>query len=192
MCFSHSLGDKPPTLEIRVPDSNLPQFAVASLGLVKAVCLRWLRGGGAANRIRHKDYLRARSDAAALGMRSRLCWKGQWMPAGRYLERFLLVHREEFEAMDVPDEIDDVFRLARAGFTGSRIIREAVLDVQQSHPRTWQEHFAGRYVRGLQEVLSGNALADFASALGVALPSGGVMLRLPVTAGGRNARAGTL
>jgi len=170
MCYSHALGDKPPTLEIRVPDSNLPQFAVASLCLVKAICLRWLRGGGASNLIRHKDYLRARIGAAASGMRARLCWKGQWMPAGRYLDRFLLVHREEFEAMDVPDEINDVLRLARCGFTGSRILREAVLLVQQSHPQTWQEHFAERYVRGLQEVLSGNTLTDFASALGVKLP----------------------
>lgn len=171
MCYSHALGDKPPTLEIRVPDSNLPQFAVASLCLVKAVCLRWLRGGGAANRLRHKDYLRARSEAARSGMRARLCWKGQWMPAQSYLDRFLLVHREEFEMMDVPDEITDVLRLAREGFTGSRILREAIVDVQRTHPLNWQEHFAERYVRGLQEVLSGNTLADFAWILGVRLPA---------------------
>jgi len=172
MCYSHALGDKPPTLEIRVPDSNLPQFAVASLCLVKAVCLRWLRGGGAANLIRHKDYLRARGEAARAGMRARLCWKGQWMPAGSYLDRFLLVHREEFEVMDVPDEITDVLQLARDGFTGSRILREAIIGVRSTNPLTWQEHFAGKYVRGLEEVLSGNTLPDFARALGVRLPAG--------------------
>ena len=103
-------------------------------------------------------------------MRARLCWKGQWMPAANYLDRFLLVHREEFEAMGVPYEIDDVFRLARSGFTGSRILRDAVLEAQRTHPRTRQEHFAERYIQGMQEVLSGNTLADFASALRVRLP----------------------
>lgn len=191
MCYSHSLGDKPPTLEIRVPDSNLPQFVVASLCLVKAICLRWLRGGGVTNGTRHKDYLRARNEAATLGMRARLCWKGQWIPSGSYLDRFLLVHRREFEAMDVPDEIYDVIRLARSGFTGSRIIHDAVLDAQRTHPRSWEGHFAERYIRGLQEALSGNTLADFASALRIRLPniggnSGGkrevVMYQSPGTA----------
>jgi hypothetical protein len=169
MCYSHALGDKPPTLEIRVPDSNLPPFVVASLCLMKAVCLRWLRGGGLSNRTRHQDFLRARNEAAKQGMCARLCWKGQWMPAGNYLDRFLLVHREEFEAMDVPDEIDEVLRLCGSGFNGSRILRDAVLEAQRTHSRTWEGHFAERYVRGLQEVLSGNTLADFASALCVRL-----------------------
>ncbi len=171
MCYSHALGQKPPTLEIRVPDSNLPQFAVASLCLVKATCLRWRRGVGLSNRTRQKDFLRARKEAATLGMCARLCWKGQWMPAPSYLDRFLLVHRAEFETMDVPDEIDDVLRLARSGYSGSRILRDAILGIQKAHPRTWEGHFAERYVRGLQEVLSGNTLADFASALGVGLPA---------------------
>jgi hypothetical protein len=178
MCYSQALGDKPPTLEIRVPDSNLPQFAVASLCLVKAICMRWLRGGELSNRTRHRDYLRARNDAARQGMRARLCWKGQWMPAQNYLDRFLLLHREELEAMDVPDEIAEVLRLARSGFTGSRIIRDAVRETLRNHPQSWEEHFAERYVRGLQEVLSGNTLADFASALRVRLPRGPRQARL--------------
>ena len=94
--------------------------------------------------------------------------------------------------MDVPDEINDVLRLAREGFTGSRILCEAITDALKTHPRTWQEHFAERYIQGLQAVLSGNTLADFASALNVVLPAKGVLLRFPMRAGGRHARAGIL
>lgn len=177
MCHSQALGDKPPTLEIRVPDSNLPQFVVACLCLLKAICLRWLRGGGVSNRTRHKEFRLARTEAARQGMRARLCWKGQWMPARSYLDRFLLVHREEFEAMGVPDEITEALRLAGSGFTGSRILRDAILHARQTHPRTWEQQLAERYVRGLQEVLSGNTLADFASALRVGLPAvNGILL----------------
>ena len=89
---AQALGCKPPTLEIRVPDSNLPQYVTASLCLVKAICLRWLRVANMSNRIKHNEYLFARNQAARLGMQAQLCWNGEWMTSAGYLDRFLLVH----------------------------------------------------------------------------------------------------
>ncbi len=101
---------KPPTLEIRVLDSNIPEFIVAALCLTKAVALRWLKGKRAANRMTHHDYLIARLEAASRGMRCKLPWNRTWIPVTEYLDRFLWEHREELAAMDIPDDIFDVFK----------------------------------------------------------------------------------
>ncbi len=171
MVFSPGRKTKPPTLEIRVLDSNLPEFVVANLCLVKAVCLRWLQGKRSANRMTHAEYLEARLDAATKGMRGKLPWRKEWISVPDYLDRFLWEHREEFEAMDIPEEIFEVFRLLKRGYNGSRIIHDAAFLARQEHPQTWQRRFAKRYRSGMLELLSGNTLHDFARELQVPLPN---------------------
>lgn len=161
---------KPATLELRMLDSNIPEFVVATMTLAKAVALRWRRGGGAVNRLRHADYLTARHNAGHHGMRCKLCWRGEWMPARKYLDRFLWEHRDELERMDVPDEVYGVLRLLKRGFNGARIIHDAARIAHREHPQTWQKRFAKRYAHGIEQLLSGNSLRDFATALNVALP----------------------
>lgn len=170
LVFSRGRKTKPATLEIRVLDSNIPEFVVASLCLTKAVCLRWLRGEGAANRMTHADYVRARHEAAVHGMRAKLPWKRAWIAVPEYLDRFLWEHRDEFEAMDIPDEMFEVFRLLKRGYNGSRILHDAALVAKKEHPQTWQRRFAKRYREGLAHLLSGNSLRDFAHELKVPLP----------------------
>jgi len=173
MRYAPARKTKPATLEIRALDSNLPEFVAASLCLAKAVCLRWLGNKNPTNRLRHADYLRAREDAGARGLKCRLPWRGEWIPARKYLDRFLWEHREEFEMMDVPEEVFEVLRLLKRGFNGARIIHDAALAARREHAQTWQRRFARRYSAGLQQLLSGNSLRDFAAALHIELPSTG-------------------
>jgi hypothetical protein len=170
LVYSPGRKTKPATLEIRVLDSNIPEFIVANLVMVKAVALRWLKGKGAATRMTHKNYLEARLDAAQRGMRARLPWEGESLPVPKYLDRFLWEHREELELMDIPEEIFEVLRLLKRGFNGARLLHDAAAVARREHPQTWQRRFARRYIRGLEHLLSGNSLRDFAAELKVILP----------------------
>ena len=171
LVYSPGRKTKPGTLEIRVFDSNLPEYVVANLCLVKAVCLRWLKGEAAANRMSHADYLLARQEAATKGMKAKLPWKREWIPAKDYMDRFLWEHREEFDAMDIPEEIYEVLRLLKRGYNGARLIHDAVAIAKKEHPQTWQRRFAKRYRSGLGHLLSGNTLQDFSKELLTPFPS---------------------
>jgi gamma-glutamyl:cysteine ligase YbdK (ATP-grasp superfamily) len=170
MLYSRGRKTKPPTLEIRTLDSNLPEFVMAAVALVKAACLNWLHGRGAANRIPHADYLKSRRDAAERGLRARLCWNGRWMKATEYLDRFVWTLREPFARMDIPQEVWTTFKLLKKGINGSDLLRQATRIAYEEHPQTWQRRFAKRYARALDALLSGNTILDFAARLGVPLP----------------------
>lgn len=170
MLLSRGRKTKPPTLELRVLDSNLPEYVMAAAVVVKAAALAWLGRKKAANLIRHSEYLRAREDAARRGMDAKLCWNGEWIPAARYLDRFLARFREELEEMDLPEDLWDTLRLLRLGVTGSWLIRRSAETARSEHPQTWQRRFAKRYVAAIDDILSGNTLRDFAERLGVELP----------------------
>jgi hypothetical protein len=171
LVYSPGRKRKPATLEIRVMDSNIPEFIVAALCLVKAATIRWLKERPAINDVQHSEYLWARLDAGRRGMRSKLPWGCNWLPARRYLDRFLWEFREEIEEIDPPDEVFEAFRLLKKGYNGARIIRTAALVAKKEHPQTWQRRFAKRYYQGLELLLSGNSLWDFAEELNVPLPN---------------------
>jgi hypothetical protein len=172
LVYSQARKRKPATLELRVLDSNVPEFIVATVAVAKAVALGWLRRKGAPNPIQdHEVYLQARQDAGARGMRCRLPWAGEWIPARKYLDRFMWEYRDEFEEMDVPTEVYDVFKLLKRGYNGARIFHHAAAIARHEHPQTWQRRFAKRYSEGLEDLLSGNSLQYFADALKVPLPN---------------------
>ncbi|MCC6809921.1 MAG: hypothetical protein IT381_21005 [Deltaproteobacteria bacterium] len=169
--FSPGRKLKPPTLELRFLDSNLPEFVVASMVIVKAIVLRWLSNKGPVNVLDGEEYLRAREQAATKGMRTKLPWKGEWKPARTVLDRFLWEHRDELLAMDVPKEVWDTFKLLKRGYNGSRMVTEAIHAAKREHAQTWQRRFAKRYSEGLELLLNGNTIFDFAEAVHVPLPA---------------------
>jgi len=171
LVYSPGRKTKPATLEMRVLDSNLPEFIVANMTLVKAICLRWLRHKSATNRIPHATYLQARQEAGARGMKTKLPWKEETLSVPDYLDRFLWEHRDECAVMDIPEEIYDTLRLLKRGYNGARIYREAAQIAVNEHPQTWQRRFAKRYSQGLERLLSGDSLRAFADALQVSLPN---------------------
>jgi len=90
LVYSKARKRKPATLELRVLDSNVPEFIVAAVAVAKAVALGWLRRKGAPNPIHdHEVYLQARREAGACGMKCKLPWGDEWIPARKYLDRFM-------------------------------------------------------------------------------------------------------
>jgi gamma-glutamyl:cysteine ligase YbdK (ATP-grasp superfamily) len=170
LVYSPGRKRKPPTLEFRVPDSNVPELVMAVASLVKAIAIDWLRGRGMSNRIARGDYVRSRETAAIGGMRARLCWRGEWIPATRYLDRFVWEHRDALEEMDLPEELWTTLRLLKRGWNGAAIVREAARRAHREHPQTWQARVARRYVAALDELLSGHSLHEFGERLEVELP----------------------
>ena len=170
MLFSRARKTKPGTLELRVLDANVPEFVLAATCVMKAAALNWLAGRPATNRTSAADYLKARQDAASRGVRARLCWNGKWVTVPRYLDLFIWEHRHFLDEMDIPDEIWTAVKLIKRRINGSTLVGRAAQLAYEEHPRTWQRHFAKRYAEGLNELLSGNTLFDFADRLGVELP----------------------
>lgn len=170
MVFNPGRKTKPPTLELRILDSNIPEFVVTSLCVVKAVSLRWLQRKPACNRINHTTYVEGRQEAGLHGMRCKLPWKDDWLPAHEYLDRFLWEHREELDMMDIPEDIYEVLRLLKRRVNGARLIHDAAVQARAEHPQTWRRRFAKRYSQGLEQLLSGNSIHDFATSLNVSLP----------------------
>jgi len=170
LVYSPGRKRKPPTLEFRVPDSNVPEYVLAVASFVKAIALDWLRGSAMSNRLSKADYTKSREMAALLGMRARLCWRGEWIPASRYLDRFVWTHRDALEEMDLPEEVWTTIRLLKRGWDGAAILRAAARQAYEEHPQTWQVRFAKRYVSALDELLSGHSLFEFGERLEVELP----------------------
>jgi hypothetical protein len=170
MVYSPGRKRKPPTLELRVLDSNVPEYVLAGAAVVKAVALDWLRRRGASNRISREDYLKSREDAARRGVNARLCWRGEWVTVARYLDKLVWTHRDSFEEMDLPEDLWTTLRLLKRGFNGAALLHRAAERAWEEHPQTWQRRFARRYVAALDELLSGHSLAEFAERLELELP----------------------
>jgi hypothetical protein len=170
MRYAPGRKTKPPTLELRVLDSNLPEMIVACLTVVKAIALRWLRTRDPVDLADREVHLACREDAARRGMACKLPWRGELVPARIALDRFLWAHRDEIDAMDLPPETFDTLKLLKRGWNGATMIRRAVRLAHARHAQTWQRRFAKRYSEGLDLLLSGNHLRDFSRALGIVLP----------------------
>jgi len=170
MLWSRARNLKPATLEIRVLDSNLPEFVLMGACVVKAVALNWLARRPAANRVRASDYLKSRKAAAERGTRAELCWNGEWVSVPRYLDKFVWEHRDVLDEMDIPEEVWIPFKLLKRRINGATLLGAAAAASQAEQPRAWQRAFARRYVAAIGELLAGNTLVDFADQLGVGLP----------------------
>jgi len=170
MLYSRGRKTKPPTVELRVLDSNIPEYVLAAAVVVKAAAMGWLARKPAANVIPQPAYLESRENAARRGMAAKLCWNGTWMPAARALDRFVWLYRDEIRRMDIPQEVWLTLKLLKKGVTGSTLIARAARQCWEEHPQTWQKRFAKRYVRAIDELLAGNSVLEFARRLDVDLP----------------------
>jgi hypothetical protein len=183
MLYSPGRKRKPPTLELRVMDSNIPEFVMVVASLVKAAALGWRAGVRASNRIPRSAYLHAREDAALRGMKARLCWNGDWVTVPRYLDRFVWEHRQALGQMDIPEDVWTAFKLLKRKLNGSAVVAEAARRAYDEHPQTWQSRFGRRYVEALDHLLSGHSVVGFLERLHVSVPE-----LEPVWIGRRNLR----
>jgi gamma-glutamyl:cysteine ligase YbdK (ATP-grasp superfamily) len=155
MTFSRERASKPATLEIRVMDSNIPEFVITSACIIKALVLAYLRRKKITNILTPYRYLRSRTEAARNGMNARLCWNDEWLSAPEYLDRFVWMYRKEIKEMDIPYEIWTSLKMLKKGVGGADMLRNASEKAYKVHPQTWERRFAKRYTRAIQQVLSG-------------------------------------
>lgn len=171
MMFNQGGKKKPPTLEIRIPDSSVPEFIVAALCICRAVALRWLRHKAALNHSTHENYLEAREQAIHSGKKAKLVWSNHWINIPHYIDLFFRKYEEELNDMDIPDEIIRIFKYLKKGWNQARVIREAAKKCRANHRPTWQRQFAKKYAVAIEELLNGNSFERFAQRLGVKLPN---------------------
>lgn len=162
---------KPPTLELRVCDSSIPEYIAAVLVICRAVALRWLARKQSHNRSTYGNYVKARDLAMKKGAHANLVWTNHWMDAAHYVDLFFRKYEEELEKMDIPEEVLRVFKYMKRGMNQADIIRTASEKFWRRHRPTWQRQFASRYARAIEDLLNGNSLEQFAKRLGVKLPN---------------------
>jgi hypothetical protein len=171
MVYSRARKTKPATLEIRVMDSNIPEYIIAAACVIKAAALAFLKGKKITNRLSEFRYLRSRVDAARRGMQARLYWNDERLSAHEYLDRFVWVYREELREMDIPQEVWVTLKLLKRGVNGSRIILDAASRSYRRHAPTWERRFAKSYTSAIAALLGGNSIQEFMRTQGVRCPS---------------------
>ncbi|MFH1996688.1 MAG: glutamate-cysteine ligase family protein [Candidatus Omnitrophota bacterium] len=170
MTFNRSSAKKPGTLEIRVCDSSLPEYLVAALCVCYAAALRWKKGKRPLNRSTYGNYVTSRKQAILFGSQAKLAWSNHWITVPKYIDLIFRQYKEELKWMDIPQEVIDVFKYLKKGWSQSGIIRASVKKYQKKHKPTWQRQFASRYALAIESLLDGNSLGEFAKRLGVTLP----------------------
>ncbi|MFH1791444.1 MAG: glutamate-cysteine ligase family protein [Candidatus Omnitrophota bacterium] len=161
---------KPPTLELRVCDSALPEYIVAALCVVNAVALRWLRKKPPLNQSTAPNYLKARDQAIRYGVDAKLVWSDHWITVPQYTDLFFRKYKDELEAIDIPDEIVRIFKYLKRGVNQATVIRDTVTRCKRVSGKMWQKQFAKRYVSAIERLLDGDSFEKFTRDLGVKLP----------------------
>lgn len=162
---------KPPTLEIRVCDSSIPEYIAAALVVCLAVTMRWkAKRPPLSVSTTQPNYLKAREQAIRLGTRAKLYWNNHRMQVSGYGDVFFRKYEEELSQIDIPDEVLRVFKYLKKGWNQAEVIRTAALKCRKRHRPTWQRRFAKRYATAIEELLDGNSFEQFTRRLGVKLP----------------------
>jgi len=168
--YNTARGSKPPTLELRICDSNIPEYLCAALVILRADALACLRGRRASNVCSHKNYLLARKSAAKEGVDATLFWNNRRVSVPSYVDLFFKYYRREIGEMDMPGELLDVFRFFKLGLNGAEIIRRSCISLRRKHPKAWRRQFGKKYALAIEHVLDGGTLKSLSRQLGVRLP----------------------
>lgn len=171
LTFNSGGKRKPPTLELRVLDSSIPEYIVAALCVVNAVALHWMARKSAFNQLTHDNYLKAREQACRKGTDAKLYWNNHEVTVSQYTDLFFRKYEEELDQMDIPDDIINVFKYLKKGWNQARLIRKSAQKCLWLHRPTWQRRFAKKYAHAIRLLLDGNSYMTFAKALGVRLPN---------------------
>ena len=165
--------DKPPTVEIRVMDSNIPEYIVAALEILRILTIAFLKGKPSPNVLSFKRYEKSKESAARDGVRGSLYWNKKEMNMSQYIDKFFDAFQEELEKEDLTSDILDIFRLAKLGLNNATIIKTSIENIKSIYsPKkyNWEKQFIMRYNDALATLLDGNKLVDYARILYVDLP----------------------
>ena len=171
LTFNQGGKRKPPTLEIRIMDAGIPEYAVAALSVVYAIALHWLQRKAPFNQLTHANYLKARDQAVRFGPKAKLFWNNHRVRVPQYVDLFFRKYKDELEQIDIPADVLHVFKYLKKEWNQATLVRKAALEYFRQHRPTWQKRFAKKYASAIQMLLDGNSYSTFAKTLGVRLPS---------------------
>ena len=168
--------EKPPTLEIRVCDTNLPEYAVAALAVIYAVALKAKKGKKGENRKvkplmknSFTNHLEARESAIKKGSKATLMWNDKKTTISKYVDKFFYFYQEEIDEMGISSHITDVFKYLKRGWNMGDILERAV-EISKKKEEDWEQDFCQKYINALEHSLDGADIFAFAEFLGVKLP----------------------
>ncbi|NHI92753.1 MAG: hypothetical protein EAX96_09660 [Candidatus Lokiarchaeota archaeon] len=168
--------EKPPTLEIRVCDTNIPEYAVAALTVIYAVIMRAKKGKKGEQRKMKplmensfKNNLIARENAIKDGSKAILMWNDKKTTISKYVDKFFYFYKDELDEMSVSSNITDTFKYLKRGWNMGEIIKRAV-EISKKKGDNWEQDFCSKYINALEHSLDGADLTSFAEFLGIKLP----------------------
>lgn len=165
--------DKPPTVEVRIADANIPEFIIAAVEVLRVLTIGYLSGKPSPNDLSFENYNKSKLSASKFGVKGKIYWNEKSLEMQDYIDTFFDSFYEELEEKDLTDEILDVFRLAKLGWNNATIIRssiEHIKSVYSSKKFNWKKQFLMRYSGALSSSLDGNNLIDYARLMFVDLP----------------------
>jgi gamma-glutamyl:cysteine ligase YbdK (ATP-grasp superfamily) len=168
--YNYAIKSKPPTIELRVCDSNIPSYLCASLLILKLITLGWLKGKRITNKCSYENYVKARLNAARKGAKAIIFWNDKPVDVKNYCNLFFKKYKEELDEVNIPDEVLEVIKLFKKGWNGAEIIRNSCKKFKKKHPISWQKYFAMNYVNAIESSLNGETIFDFSEKLMVELP----------------------
>ncbi|MHA1379340.1 MAG: glutamate-cysteine ligase family protein [Candidatus Helarchaeota archaeon] len=166
---------KPPTLEIRVADSNIPEYCIACLAVIQAIVLKAIRSKKGKkikpiNICDYDKYLEARINAINDGSNAKISWNNKFITVSKYIDKFFYFYKKEIEEIEIPPKILDIFKYLKNGVNMADIIRESCTKKNKRFSNKWENEFCKQYVLALEQNLEGNDLENFAGYLGIKLP----------------------
>ena len=168
--------NKPPTLEVRVSDSNIPEYIIAGLFIVYVVTNAAIKGKPRWNLkyYNHKNYVEERMEAARRGAKASIRFNKALLPIPKYIDAFFNYYHDEIEESNMSEDVLTVFRLAKKGWVMADIVREAWKKVKKEDPtksdNMVNKMFAARYLHAQMRNLDGENIKTITKLLGVRLP----------------------
>ncbi len=168
--------NKPPTLEVRVADSNIPEYIIAGLFIVHVAVNSAIKGKSLWNLkyYKQREYEIDRLAAANFGAKASIKFNKAHLPIPKYIDAFFNYFRDEIEESNVSEDVLTVFRLAKQGWVMADIVRESWNKIKKEDPNKSEEMiskiFAAKYLHAQERNLNGENIKTFAKLLGVQLP----------------------
>lgn len=167
MNFNPENKHKPPTLEIRVCDSNIPPYICAVMTILRILTSAWRNGEKACNSLTHEVYLQSRVEAARRGVKAKLYWNGKPVTVGEYLRLLTLSYDDEASVLDLPRDVVEVFSLLEEEWNNAEAIRHAAIESRRRLGKGWGKDMAVKLASAMETLLNGGSLKNYHRALGL-------------------------
>ncbi|NVM52093.1 MAG: hypothetical protein HWN66_00225 [Candidatus Helarchaeota archaeon] len=165
--------DKPPTVEIRVADTNIPEYIIAAVVIIRVLTIAFLKAKPSPNVLSFENYEKSKQNAAKDGIKGSLYWNNKKIDASEFIDKFFDAFHEELEKEDLTTDILDVFRWAKLHWNNAVIVKTSIEHIKSIYsPKkyNWVKQFISCYNDAVSTLLDGNNLIDYARMMYVDLP----------------------